>query len=600
MWIIIILCGALFIYHHVLYPVTLKFLAKRKKRNSIVTTPLVEHPRIGVLMCAYNEQDYIRAKLDNLAMLDYPTGRFDIHIGLDGCTDNTEMIVDAAMNDLLRQRICCSKQVNRRNQGKIATLNQLITEHKQDYDILLFTDTSALLSIDALQKVASAFHDPTVGVVSGSYEFLVPLVPEQQKYWQYQNRLKRDEGALGAVIGVPGAMYAMRAELVEPVPMQTINDDFLMPMRALEKGYQAVVDPDLSIVELESDSASTDRQRRIRIGAGNIQQLWMLKNMLKPRYGWAAFNFFSGKGLRAVMPIILFTAACSLATLAVKGDQLALGMILSAVLVTCLPSVLRWTTGNRERRIPVLSSIEYLVTNYAFAFMGVTRWLLGRYACSWRSDKVSATNVIPLSVRIMKRCIDIMFSLFGLVLLSPVLLVTAVLVKLTSEGPVFYKQLRVGLANERSVSLFHVIKFRTMVQNAEKSTGAVWAQKDDPRITALGRWLRKTRVDELPQLWNVFKGEMSLVGPRPERPDFHSQLEFQIPMFCERTYGIKPGITGLAQVNDAYPNDIAGMRQKLAWDMAYSLTLSNPLRWLKSEIAIMFATVRVILLAKGQ
>ena len=597
LWIVTTICAIVFVYHHALYPVLLKFLAARATRAKEQSVDSQRKPRIGILMCAFNEQAHIRAKLDNLAMLDYPAGLFDIHIGLDGCTDDTEKIINAQFATLTQRRICCSTLLNKRNLGKIATLNRLIQTHRDNYDVLLFTDISALLSIDALKKIADAFKDSSVGVVSGSYQFLEPLLPEQQKYWNYQNSLKSAEGALGAVIGVPGAMFAMRSELVERVPANTINDDFLMPMRALQKGFHAVIDPDLGIVELESDTKVAERHRRVRIGAGNIQQLWVLRDMLKPNHGWAAFNFFSGKGLRAVMPLVMLLGIVSIVSLSMLGHTLAKALLVMGAVALSLPTLAQAFVP--RMRLPILSSFQYLVINYTYALCGILRWCCGRYAQPW-NNSVASYEVIPTSVKISKRIIDIVLGSSALVLLSPVMLLTAIAIKLSTKGPIFYKQLRVGIATQECVSFFYVFKFRTMVKDAERYSGAVWASEHDPRITPIGRFLRRFRIDELPQLWNVIIGEMSLVGPRPERPDFHHELEFKIPMFTERTYGVKPGITGLAQVKDGYPNDIPGMRQKLAWDMAYCLTLANPPLWLKTELGILLATVKVVLLAKGQ
>jgi exopolysaccharide biosynthesis polyprenyl glycosylphosphotransferase len=146
--------------------------------------------------------------------------------------------------------------------------------------------------------------------------------------------------------------------------------------------------------------------------------------------------------------------------------------------------------------------------------------------------------------RAIKRFMDIVFSLFALMVFSPVLLIVAALVKLSSPGPVFYFQKRVGEDGRR----FAIIKFRTMIENAEKGTGPVWAQKNDPRRTSIGTFLRSTNIDELPQLINVLKGEMSLVGPRPERPHFVGKFRQDIPRYMAR-HKIKSGMTGWAQVN---------------------------------------------------
>jgi exopolysaccharide biosynthesis polyprenyl glycosylphosphotransferase len=161
-----------------------------------------------------------------------------------------------------------------------------------------------------------------------------------------------------------------------------------------------------------------------------------------------------------------------------------------------------------------------------------------------------------------KRLFDIAVSICILVLTAPMFLLVALLVK-TSRGPVLYKQTRLG---EHGIP-FEIVKFRTMRMNAETG-GAVWAQVDDPRITAAGRTLRETRLDELPQLWNVLKGDMAIVGPRPERPDFLPELEEAVP-FWSRRHLLKPGVTGWAQIHAGYAADHREMEQKLAYDLWY-------------------------------
>ena len=164
--------------------------------------------------------------------------------------------------------------------------------------------------------------------------------------------------------------------------------------------------------------------------------------------------------------------------------------------------------------------------------------------------------------RLIKRFMDIVLSSFGLIVLSPVFLILSALVKFTSPGPVFYMQKRIGEDGRR----FAMIKFRTMIQNAEKGVGRVWAQKDDPRRTKVGGFLRKTNIDELPQLVNVFKGEMSLVGPRPERPNFVGKFKEDIPRYMAR-HKIKSGMTGWAQVNGLRGN--TSIEERTKYDLHY-------------------------------
>ena len=167
----------------------------------------------------------------------------------------------------------------------------------------------------------------------------------------------------------------------------------------------------------------------------------------------------------------------------------------------------------------------------------------------------------PVTAR-SKRLSDLLLASAGLAITLPLFPLIALAIKLNSRGPVFFKQLRIGKAMPDHVAIFEMIKFRTMVHDAERDSGATWATKNDPRTTAIGLFLRRTRLDELPQFFNVLKGEMSMIGPRPERPGFYQQLENNIPFFAERTFGVVPGITGLAQVNQGYDSSIDDVRSK--------------------------------------
>jgi len=209
------------------------------------------------------------------------------------------------------------------------------------------------------------------------------------------------------------------------------------------------------------------------------------------------------------------------------------------------------------------------------------------------------TFIHPMT-RLMKRTVDITGALVGLIITAPVLPFLAAIIKFTSPGPVIYKQQRVGLVTEDKMRTFNMYKFRSMRNDAEQKTGAVWATEDDPRLTKIGKFMRKTRLDEIPQFVNVLKGDMSLIGPRPERPCIANNLEDQIPFYLERTYGIIPGITGLAQVYQGYDETIDDVRNKLNYDLAYSLSMSKPIAWLRMECRIIFMTIWVMVCGRGQ
>jgi lipopolysaccharide/colanic/teichoic acid biosynthesis glycosyltransferase len=214
----------------------------------------------------------------------------------------------------------------------------------------------------------------------------------------------------------------------------------------------------------------------------------------------------------------------------------------------------------------------------------------------------------PIAVaELVRDGVNVVLAVFALVIIAPVLLVVALLVKLTSRGPVLYTQTRVGLDrrldrgygenHRRALDMggkpFTIYKFRTMYIDAEARTGPVWATKDDPRITPVGRFLRQYRLDELPQLMNVIKGEMNVVGPRPERPAIFAELRQNISEYALRQRA-KPGITGLAQINQHYDECLEDVRRKVEYDLEYIQRQS-----LVEDLKIMLKTVPVVLLRRG-
>ena len=205
-------------------------------------------------------------------------------------------------------------------------------------------------------------------------------------------------------------------------------------------------------------------------------------------------------------------------------------------------------------------------------------WLL--YA-----DGFKGTSALSLTA---KRVVDILVSTLVLLASSPLWFTAGILVMVTSPGGMFYKQTRVG----RLGKPFKVMKLRTMVQDAEKA-GAQWAQSNDPRVTPIGRFLRASRIDELPQIFNVLKGDMSFVGPRPERPEFVEDLEAKIPFYAERHY-VKPGITGWAQIRFPYGASFEDSKRKLEYDLYYIKNYS-----LFLDLLIILQTARVVIFQKG-
>lgn len=217
------------------------------------------------------------------------------------------------------------------------------------------------------------------------------------------------------------------------------------------------------------------------------------------------------------------------------------------------------------------------------------------------SGKISVENLHPSSLiysegfrlgtgfLLVRRVVSFIIAAVALVICCPLIPLIALAVKLSSPGPVLFRQQRVGRRGEG----FTLYKFRTMGQDAEANTGAVWAGKDDPRITKVGKFLRTTRLDEIPQLWNVFLGDMGFVGPRPERPEFVQWLAEKIPYYNLR-HIIRPGITGWAQVRYRYGASIEEAQEKLQYDLYYIKHLSLAL-----DLLIMFETIKTIILRRG-
>ena len=191
--------------------------------------------------------------------------------------------------------------------------------------------------------------------------------------------------------------------------------------------------------------------------------------------------------------------------------------------------------------------------------------------------------------REFKRIFDMTIAGLGIVMAVPIILITAVIIKIVSPGPVFFKQERVGWGGRP----FYLYKLRTMCVDAEKNTGPVWAKEDDPRLIRFGKIIRKLHIDELPQLFNVLKGDMSIVGPRPERPVFVERLSREVIDYRKRI-SVRPGITGLAQVWHRYDETIADVRKKVKYDLLYIREMC-----LMVDIRILFRTIIVAALGKG-
>jgi lipopolysaccharide/colanic/teichoic acid biosynthesis glycosyltransferase/GT2 family glycosyltransferase len=585
-------------YHHIGYPLALKALARRvRSQEKPSEIGWARPPSATMIVPAHNEERFIEAKIANCARLDYPALR--VVIVCDGCTDATverARMAFARLGEGAERFVLVVEEMNR---GKVATLNDAIAAC--DSDLVALSDVSAELENDALLKAVLRIAEDEIGFVTGAY--CVPDGSQAQKlYWRYQTGIKEDEAALGSPFGAHGAFYVFPRALWTPIEPDTINDDVMLPMRIVERGFRGAYDSSIAVVEREDDRPTDDLHRRQRLGAGAMQQMLRLWRLADPRRPGLAFVFLSGKALRAIMPFVLIVALLSsLALSAFSSVFLVLFAAQLAIYVAGFAGVLIPAFG----RLPGVRAAAYLVGGYAAAGYGAVRYLSGGYRSPWGrvaspASDIDDDKILTGGEAIGKRALDIVVAGVVAVAFAVLFVPVALAIKLESKGPVFYRQLRVGLRTPTRSRLFYLTKFRTMRVDAESKSGAVWATERDPRITRVGNFLRKTRIDELPQCIDVLRGDMSVVGPRPERPQFFTMLEREIPFYAERTYGVKPGITGLAQVYLPYDSSVEDVRAKVLHDHAYALRLMAPGKWLATDLGIMVRTFGVMVLGKGR
>jgi poly-beta-1,6-N-acetyl-D-glucosamine synthase len=593
-------CMALIAYTYVGYPILLDLMARsygRSVKKGGVT------PSVSVILAAFNEEKVIREKINNLLALDYPEDRLEILIGSDGSDDKTAEIVQSFNNARVQLFDFHERQ------GKVSVLNRIIP--RATGDVLVFTDASEMFDPQAIRHLVSNFADPKVGAVSGQ----LMMTSEDSNgssqgvsaYWKYEKFLRARESRLYSMLGATGAIYALRRSLYESPPANTILDDVAIPMAALRQGYRVVFEPEALAFEKATDKARDEFKRKVRTLTGNFQEYFHLERFLDKNTIFVLFQVFSHKILRLVAPFAML--ALLFATIFTSGRMPS--MLLAAQLVFySLAFIGLLRSGGRVK----LFSIPYMfcVMNFAalvgaFRYFFSERAIAGGKAVLWEKTKEPGISGIDIggingsaggSLQAVgqvvgtattdrlyfkvKAFIDFMSAAAGLIVASPVMAAVAVAIKLDSKGPAIFKQKRVGLDGR----IFTMYKFRSMVVDAEKNTGAVWATKNDPRVTRLGKFIRKTHLDELPQLINVLKGDMSMIGPRPERPDFVRTLNQQIEGYTRRLE-VKPGITGLAQVCHKYDETLQDVRMKVKYDVEYIEKAS-----LKTDMYVTLMTAR--------
>lgn len=385
--LVLLVCSLLLVYHHLIYPWALARLAARQplevpalgSRGWQSQAGDGQLPYIEVLMPAFNEARFIADKLRNLALLDYPAGRWHVVLLLDGCNDSTGPIARRVLREPELAGLPLQVREFSDNRGKVYRLNQALQASAAH--LVLFTDVSALLPVDSLLALAAHFADARVGAVSLGYRLLHAGSEGEAGYWQYQTRIKQQESRLGCLQGAHGAAWALRRELYQALPGDTINDDFILPMGAAAQGYRVVYEDRLQALELETIDAASEQRRRQRIGAGNAQQAWRLRGLLRPQHGRLALMFASGKVLRVLMPFCLLLMLLSTLLLAPLHAGFAL---LAALQLGAYGGLLLVHWLGLSLPLRALRLIDYLVCGHWANLLGSLQYLTGRRRGSWQ------------------------------------------------------------------------------------------------------------------------------------------------------------------------------------------------------------------------
>lgn len=382
---------AVIIYHHVGYPLLLALLRKfahKKPDQTVNNTKQQIHKKhngkknktltITIVMPAYNEAEFIDDKIKNLACLDYPKNHLHIIIATDGCTDNTANKARSALHDPMCKHLSIEVREFTHNRGKVAVINDVMSTVTSD--IVMFTDVSSLISLDALRIIEERFHTPIIGAINGNYRLLNPGSDGEAMYWKYQSAIKVGEEKLGSVLGAHGACYFLRTHLFKPLPANCINDDFVIPMRAIEQGYTVAYEPRLNAVELEQSNNQMDWNRRLRISAGNFQQLIFLYHLLNPSYRGICLAFLSGKALRVFMPICMLV--CFLGSWILYTSPFFLFIALCQSFIYSAVAIKHLC--NLQNTGKYFNTLDYLICGHAANFIGAAKYIYTASCLRWR------------------------------------------------------------------------------------------------------------------------------------------------------------------------------------------------------------------------
>ena len=359
-------------YTYVGYPLLLVVL-RTVARRPVARKPI--EPFVSILVPAYNEARVIADKIRNVLGIDYPADRYELVVACDGPKDGTAEIV-RSMADGVRVRACLFEQ----NRGKLHVLNDVVPQLKGE--IVAFSDASSMLEPQAIRRLVADFADPRVGAASGVYRVqkkdMAHLGRQEDFYWKYETFLKKQEAALGSILGAHGSLYAIRRELYPFPRPDTINDDYVIPLRIVQRGYRVVYEPDAVAYEEAHEMGGFGR--RVRIMAGNVEQLREIGPLLWPPRPLMLFFFLSHKAARLIVPLALITAA--IANLYLWGDPLYRGVALLQLVFY----VLVLFGGVWQLRPKILRLPYYFCMINAAVLVGAYHVLRGRHALRWKHD----------------------------------------------------------------------------------------------------------------------------------------------------------------------------------------------------------------------
>ena len=553
-------------------------------------------PTVSILIPVHHQGQDLEAKIENTLALEYPRERLEILLASDGPDPRTRQIVQSYA-DAGVLVIEMPPQ-----QSKLAALDALITRTRGE--TILFTDLGILLPPSALLDLAAELGDPNVGIALPRCVFRGHGKALPNRNPPPKGRVLEAERDMP--MGEDGRSYLIRRDALSVIPEDTVNPHSLWRLRACEKGWGIAYGPDVEVWGERPERPSVLFERTARAAEGNLQLLWRERRLLRPKHGRLALNLIAETLAKTLSPAFLlagllwlnFRAAVtpSLHPLAWAIDGV-LGLLFVAMAWRVAGQPLPWGLDWGARALAAQLGTAAGILRFPFPVRSATtRWSLPPDRLPLALD---APALPPRSVRIAKRAVDVVGATVGILLALPLTPFIALAIRLNSPGPAFYRQERTAKDLMGRPHLFLILKFRTMRVDAEADGQPVWAQEKDPRITGVGAFLRKTRLDELPQLFQVLRGEMTLIGPRPERPSISDDLATRLPGYDDRLAPCKPGITGWAQIHTGYDTSIDSVREKLLYDFTYNAHLYRMRSYVAMEARVIVGTLSVMFYGRG-